>query len=92
MKPTLKDLAVYLELHNGFGKPKINFKDLYKLFPHFEFEATKKYGVFANFGEAYEAKNYNMLVSDGKETCLLVYKEYGDSDKNLACLIHMNID
>ena len=92
MKPTFKDLATYVRLHDGFGKPKINFQDLYKLFPNFEFRATKKYGTYTNFGQAYEAKNYNMLVSDGKDTCLLAYKEYGDSDENLACLIHIDIE
>ena len=78
MKPTLKDLATFLRLHNGVGKPKINFQNLYKLFPHFEFEATKKYGL---------AQGYNMLVSDGKEKCLLTYKEYDDG--NVTYLIHM---
>ena len=92
MKPTLNDLANYIRLFDGYGKPKINFQDLYKLFPNLEFRATKKYGTYTNFGEAYEAKNYNMLVSDGKETCLLAYKEYGDSNENLAYLIHMDIE
>ena len=92
MRPTFKDLATFIRLHDGFSKPKRNFQDLYRLFPHFEFEATKKYGTYSNFGQAYEAKNYNMLVSDGKEKCLLVYKEYGDSDENLAYLIHMDIE
>ena len=92
MKSAFKELRVYLNLHDGFSKPKLNFQELYKLFPQFTFTPAMGFGRYTNFGEAYGAKNFNMLVSDGKEKCLLVYKEYGDSDENLACLIHMDID
>ena len=84
MKRQFKDLATYIKLHDGMGKPKINFQDLYKLFPQFTFTATREFGSYTNFGEAYEAKNFNMIVSDGKDECFMTYREYGDANENLA--------
>ena len=84
MKRTFKDLATYIKLYDGFGKPKLNFQDLYKLFPQFTFRATKGFGSYTNFGEAFESKNFNMVVSDGKDECYMVYIEYSDADENLA--------
>ena len=84
MKRQFKDLATYVKLHDGMGKPKINFQDLYKLFPQFTFNATREFGSYTNFGEAYEAKNFNMIVSDGKAECFMTYREYGDANENLA--------
>ena len=78
---TLKDLATFISSFNGVGKPKINFRELYRLFPNLEFEATNVYGL---------SQAYNMLVSDGKQTCLFIYKEYDDG--NVTYLIHMDID
>ena len=84
MKRQFKDLATYIRLHDGLGKPKINFQDLYKLFPQFTFTATEGFGSYTNFGEAFEAKNFNMVVSDGKDECFITYREYSDADENLA--------
>ena len=85
MKRVFKDLAVYVKLHDGFKKPKINFQEMYKLFPQFTFTASRDFGSYTNFGEAFEAKNFNMTVNDDKgNECYLVYREYGDTDENLA--------
>lgn len=80
-----KDLAAYIRLHDGYAKPKLNFQDMYRLFPNFEFTAGGNFGQYTNFGEAFEAKNFNMIVrdADGHE-CYLVYREYGDCNENLA--------
>ena len=86
MKRTFKSLATYIKLHDGFGKPKLNFQDLYKLFPQFTFTATKGFGSYANFGEAFESKNFDMIVSDGKDECYIVYREYSDANENFACV------
>lgn len=86
MKRTFKDLATYIKLHDGFGKPKLNFQDLYKLFPQFTFTVTKDFGSYTNFGEAFEQKVYDMIVTanDGKDECYMTYREYGDANENLA--------
>ena len=84
MKRTFKDLATHIKLCDGFGKPKLNFRDLYRLFPQFTFTADKDFGIYTNFGEAFEAKNFNMIVSDGKDECYMVYREYNDANENLA--------
>lgn len=84
MKKVFKDLATYIRLFDGRSKPKLNFQELYKLFPQFEFIATAEFGQYTNFGAAFEAKNYNMIVTDGKQECYLYYKEYGDANENTA--------
>jgi hypothetical protein len=84
MKKVFKDFAAYIRLHDGMGKPKINFQDMYKMFPQFTFTPTSDFGSYTNFGEAFEAKNLNMVVSDGKDECFMVYREYGDANENLA--------
>ena len=85
MKKVFKDLATYIKLHDGFGKPRINFQNMYKLFPQFEFVATREFGSYRNFGEAYEHKVYDMTVTDeqGNE-CHMTYREYYDKEENLA--------
>lgn len=84
MKKVFADLAVYIKLFDGMGKPKLNFQDMYKLFPQFTFISARDFGSYTNFGEAFEAKNFNMIVSDGTNECFLVYREYGDANENLA--------
>lgn len=84
MKPAFKDLATYVRLHDGYGKPEINFQELYKLFPHLTFTACREFGNYVNFGQAYEAKIYDMIVSDGKSECRMSYRVYGDTKENLA--------
>lgn len=84
MKRAFKDLANYVKLFDGYNKPKINFQQLYKLFPDFEFTATRDFGNYSNFGQAFGCKNYNMVVSDGKNECYLYYREYQDTDENSA--------
>ena len=85
MKRVFKDFATYIRLHDGFGKPRIDFQNMYRLFPNFEFTAKRTFGQYENFGEAYEHKNYDMTVTDenGNE-CHMVYREYYDRDENLA--------
>lgn len=86
MKTIFKDLAVYIRLHDGIGKPKINFQTLYTLFPQFTFTSSEGFGSYINFGEAYEQKVYDMIVTanDGKDECYVTYREYGDANENLA--------
>ncbi len=84
MKAAFKELRVYLKLHDGFSKPKLNFQELYKLFPQFTFTPAMGFGCYTNFGEAFEAKCFNMLVSDGVNECFMVYREYSDAIENLA--------
>ena len=84
MKTVFKELATYIHLHDGCGKPKIDFQDLYKLFPQFTFTACNNFGSYSNFGKAYEAKCYDMIISDGKNECFMIYKVYGDANENLA--------
>lgn len=84
MKRTFKGLATYVKLHDGFGKPKLNFQTLYKLFPQFTFTPDEGFGSYRNFGEAFESKSFNMIVSDGKDECFMIYREYSDTNENLA--------
>ena len=85
MKKVFKDLATYIKLHDGFGRPRINFQNMYKLFPNFEFIANREFREYRNFGQAYEHKIYNMTVRDesGNE-CQMTYCEYYDTNENLA--------
>ena len=55
------------------------------MFPNFEFIADKNFGSYDNFGKAFEAKNFNMIVrSSTGDECYMTYREYGDNDENLA--------
>ena len=87
-KQTFLPLANYLKLFDGFGKPKINFQDLYRLFPNFDFTATREFGNYTNFGKAFEKKNYCMQVKahDGNYEATMTYYEYSDADENLCYL------
>ena len=87
MKKVFKDFAVYVRLHDGMGKPRINFQDMYRLFPNFEFTPTREFGQYENFGEAFENKNLSMIVSDGKDECIMIYKEYYDTNENTAYVL-----
>ena len=89
MKSAFKELRVYLKLHDGMGKPKLNFQDLYKLFPELTFSPAMGFGSYTNFGEAFEAKNFNMLVSNGQNECFMIYREYGDAVENLAYIVSL---
>ena len=60
---------------------------MYKLFPNFEFTATKEFGQYVNFGGAFENKDRSMVVSCGTDQCLMVYKEYDDADENTAYVV-----
>jgi hypothetical protein len=84
MNKVFKDFATYIRLHDGYGKPKINFQSMYKLFPDFEFSATERFGQYFHFGEAFGYKDYAMVVINGKFTCYMNYKEYTDVDENAA--------
>ena len=84
MKRKFKDLQTYVKLFDGMGKPKLDWQQMYKLFPDFEFEATRNFGQYKNFGQAFERKDLSMIVSDGTDKCLLVYYEYGDANENTA--------
>jgi hypothetical protein len=85
MKRTFKDFATFIRLHDGMGKPKINFQDMYKMFPQFTFEPARNFGQYENFGEAFEQKIYDMIVTDEKgNTCYMTYREYQDANENLA--------
>ena len=85
MKKMFKELAVYVKLHDGMNKPRINFQEMYRLFPNFTFTAERTFGEYYNFGEAFEHKDYSMVVTDelGNE-CHMTYKEYYDTIENLA--------
>jgi|GEM_PF-3711470 len=85
MKKTIKDFATFIRLHDGMGKPKINFQDMYKMFPQFTFESARNFGQYKNFGKAFEQKIYDMIVTDEEgNTCYMTYREYQDANENLA--------
>ncbi|NLC28571.1 MAG: hypothetical protein GX780_07350 [Campylobacteraceae bacterium] len=86
LKNAIKDFKSYIRIHDGYNKPKINFQEMYKLFPDFIFVPKDKFGSYKNFGEAYEQKIYDMEVktNDGKHVCYMTYREYGDVNENLA--------
>lgn len=85
MKKTIKDFATFISLHDGMGKPKINFQDMYKMFPQFTFESARNFGQYKNFGKAFEQKIYDMIVTDEEgNTCYMTYREYQDANENLA--------
>lgn len=88
MKNQFRELAVYLKLHDGYNKPRISFQEMYKLFPQFHFLAGENFGQYSNFGQAFEYKDYSMLVSDtdGNEVWMS-YREYYDTVENSACLM-----
>lgn len=81
MKKVFKPLSTYLALFDGYDKPKINFQQLYKLFPDLTFTASEKFGSYENFGKAFECKNYSMIITDES---YMVYKEYQDANENLS--------
>jgi hypothetical protein len=85
MKKVFKDFATYIRLHDGHNKPRIDWQNMYKLFPNFEFIAGRDFGQYQNFGQAFEHKNYDMTVRDesGNE-CQMIYREYYDVNENLA--------
>ena len=87
MKRTFRDLATYIKKHDGFGKSKLNFQDLYRRFPQFTFTPDKAFGSYTHFGKAFEYKNFDMIVSDGKDECYIVYREYSDTNENFAYVI-----
>ena len=89
MRKVFKDLAAYIKLHDGMRKPRLNFQELYELFPQFTFSPRENFGSYTNFGAAYEAKNFNMIVSDGMYECILIYREYCDANENLAYVTNM---
>lgn len=85
MKKVFKDFANYVKLFDGYGKPRINFQEMYKLFPNFEFIAASDFGQYRNFNAAYEHKIYNMTVKAASgEECYLNYREYYDTIENAA--------
>jgi len=84
MNRCFKDFGTFIRLHDGFNKPKIDFQQMYKLFPEFTFEPTREFGQYEHFGEAFENKNLSMIVTIGKYSCLMVYREYGDANENTA--------
>lgn len=86
MKKVFRDFATFIRLHDGYSKPRINFQDMYKMFPDFEFTATTEFGSYRNFGEAFEQKVYDMVVTanGGKDVCYMHYREYGDANENTA--------
>lgn len=88
MKKQFKELSIYLKLYDGYNKPRIDFQAMYKLFPQFTFWAGKNFGQYSNFGQAFEHKDYSMLVSDidGNEMWMS-YREYYDTAENSACLM-----
>lgn len=90
MKSTFKDLATFIRLHDGMGKPKLDFQALYGLFPKFTFTPAMGFGRYTNFGEAFGAKNFNMIISDGENKCFMVYREYDDAVENLAYISYIS--
>lgn len=84
MNRVFKDFATYVRLHDGMGKPEIRWHEMYKLFPEFEFTASPNFGNYVNFGEAYEQKVYDMIVTFQGKTCYMHYRVYGDAAENSA--------
>ena len=80
-----KVLDGYIRAFDGYGKPKLNFQEMYKLFPTMTFEALEGFGSYKGFNEAFGHKRFPMKITDadGKE-CYLTYKEYTDNDENSA--------
>ena len=87
MKREFKALANYVRLFDGYNKPKLNFQELYKLFPEFTFEATREFGSYKNFDQAFGHKCYDMIVKSEKGECLMVYKEYQDANESTAYIM-----
>lgn len=85
MKRVFKPFANYIQLFDGMGKPKLNFQEMYRLFPDFTFTAAKNFGQYENFGQAFGHKKFPMVVTDnaGNE-CFLTYQEYQDANENAA--------
>ncbi len=85
MKHSFKPFTNWLSLHDGSRKPRINFQDMYKLFPNFEFVGTSEFGSYKNYGQAYECKVYDMTVRDIEgDEIFMTYREYMDANENLA--------
>jgi hypothetical protein len=85
MNKEFKAFASYVKLHDGYNKPKINFQEMYRLFPDFEFIASDNFGSYSNYGKAFESKNLSMIVkSKTNHECYMNYREYGDADENTA--------
>lgn len=84
-KKHFKELSVYIGLFDGVGKLKLNWQEMYQLFPNYTFEPDSNFGQYVNFGQAFEHKDLSMIVTDKDgHQCKLVYKEYGDNNENLA--------
>lgn len=84
MNKCFKEFATFIRLHDGFNKPRINFQDMYRMFPAFTFTPAPGFGQYENFGEAFENKSLSMVVTCGTVSCLMIYKEYGDANENTA--------
>lgn len=84
MKKQFKELAAYVKSHDGYGKPKIDFQDMYTRFPDFEFTPNANFGQYFHFGEAFAHKNMSMIINDGQSVCYMTYKIYNDADENTA--------
>lgn len=83
-KQRFKELIKYIEALDGYGKPKLNFQELYRLFPDFKFLPARNFGEYANFGKAYEQKIYDMTAINEDFEGYIKYREYGDADENMA--------
>lgn len=85
MKRVFKPFAEYIRLFDGMGKPKLNFQEMYRLFPDFTFTAAKDFGQYENFGQAFENKQFPMIVTDSNgNECFMMYREYQDANENAA--------
>lgn len=91
MKRIFKDFATFVKLHDGYNRPRINFQDMYKMFPEFTFDPCDGFGDYTNFGKAFENKNLSMTVSCGGYKCFMVYKEYQDANENTAYVIDLEV-
>ena len=84
MTQKLSDFEEYIKLHDGYNKPRLNFQDMYRRFPTYEFVALPDFGKYSNFGKAYENKDLSMRVKTPEGFCTLVYREYYDVTENTA--------
>lgn len=84
MNKVFKDLATFIRLHDGYRKPRLDFQQMYKMFPDFQFAPLPEFGQYSNFGQAYEHKDLSMKVTYDKYTCIIIYKEFYDVPENTA--------
>lgn len=65
---------------------KINWQEMYHLFPELTFEGTRDFGKYVDFNGENEHKIYDMVITKGNKKFILIYRQYQDEIKNIVAI------